>query len=286
MKKIQLLAVLFISVLFASCSSSDDGGSSSAEDYFHYKLDGTDIELTTITAIRSGDSFEVLGQTAAGTSMYFSFNQYGDLNRAGNTPDNISDVSWKNSAYEFSSHYFNFELVSIDAANKKVKINYSGKLYEDEFDLDSAFSTVEGSLYVTYTDVVPQVAGLGVAAKIAGQDWHAVKSSTSISNGLSSIIENSDDEYQLSFYVDENTAVGNYTFNAASQDHKVVLSKYNTTTNEYVDYVGSGSITITENTSGIGYSLIVGTYSFTATNPNDNSQIQVTNGTIKEVYSF
>jgi hypothetical protein len=289
MKKIKLFAFIAFSAMLAVSCSSDDGGSSvDSTEYFDYNKDGAEINITDWQAIRSEDSFEVMGTNPDGTSMYFNFDAHGNLARAGNTPANTSSDPWMNSFQNYTSHYFNFEIVAIDAAAHMIKVNYSGKLYEDDYDIDSAFSTVTGSFNVHYDVMAPAVADMHFNAKIAGNDWYGVSGGMSV-YGFDDVHlwQTSGDEYQFDLNINaDNYAVGTFSFTAASTANRVVLSKYDTATNQYVDYICSGTMAISSITD---YSwtgkILTGTFNITAVNPDNPAQtIQVTNGSFKELY--
>lgn len=295
MKQIKFLACLLVTAVTFSCSSDSDSNDSTPpqtvdpNEYFTYSNAGTDVPIATWTAIRAEDEFEILGQAPDGSSMYLNFHDNGVLVRAGNTPANDSDIPWRNSAYDFSSNYFDFHLVAIDTANKIVKVTYSGKLYDDDFDLTSATAMVSGTVNVHYIDMAPTVPGLRLSAKIGGNDWLGVKSYLSNNGDISNIIMsyNSNDKNQISLYFnDTDTGVGTYDFNEDSLNNKVTLSVYNPTTREYLEYDCVGTFKIDEKTNTFGTTLMRGTFSFTATNPDDNSTIQVSDGAFKTVYNW
>jgi hypothetical protein len=290
MKFLKLVPLLFAVIIFNACSS--DSGSSSVDttDSFTYKVEGVDVPVPTMTAVRHENIIEVMGQNADGRSMFLEFNIFGQLIRATSTSTTTDPFNWKNSAFDYSLNTFNFELVAIDETHKIVKLNYSGKLYDDEYDLANSPSTnVSGAVNLHYTETAPQIAGLGVTAKIAGNDWRAVKSSLTNNGAIQNVVidENSDDAYKIGFYLDQsNTVAGTYTFTGASGNNKVILSKYNATTNEYVDYTCSGTLVLTQkDTDGFGNTLISGTYTLTAV-PASGPTIQVTNGVFKEYYNW
>jgi hypothetical protein len=287
----KLFAFIALSALVASCSSDDNNGSSTnvdATDSFTYIKDGVTQTITTITAVRHEDAFELSGDTADGQNMYLDFDKYGNLQTAGSIG---ADFDWKNSFANFSSNYFDFAIVGIDETNKIVKVTYSGKVYEDDYDITSDFSTVSGVINVHYTVVTPVEPGLGTFAKINGTDWHGVKISESNSGDtLDNVVTQVDsgDAYSLNIYVNqEGTIPGTYAFTGATTTNKITLSKFNTATLEEDEYQGVGTLVFTEKTTDeFGITLIAGTFSFTAHDPVTGSDIHITNGTFKEVYTW
>jgi hypothetical protein len=290
MKRLPLLfAFISLSLLSVSCSS--DGGDSApvdTNDSFLYTNDGTPVTLNAWQALRSEDTFEVQGETADGASIYFRFDAHGNLDRAGSTPPTTSSDPWLNSFADFTSNYFNFDLVSIDEATQMVKVTYSGKLYEEEYDLNSTFSQVSGEFNLHYTNVTPAVPNMHFTAKIDGDNWYGVKSGKSIYGFTDVHLWNaSADAYQFDVnFNSDNLAVGTYPFTAASTQNRVVFSKYNTATNSYVDYISSGTFTVTEILDySPGIQILSGSFNITAVNPIDSSDvIQVTQGSFKTVY--
>lgn len=287
MKTIKLFAfIAFSSLLAVSCSSDGDGGGSvDATEYFNYTTDGVEKNITDWQAIRSEDEFEVMGTNDDGTSMYFNFDIHGNLGRAGSTPANDSPDPWMNSFMNFTSHYFNFDIVAIDEASQMIKVNYSGKLYEDEYDIDSPFSTVSGSFNVHYDMTAPMVPNMHFDAKIAGNDWYGINGSMSV-YGFSDVHlwQTSGDAWQFDLNINaDNYTTGTFPFTASSTANRVVLSKYDTTTNEYVDYASAGTLTISEITDyGWTGKILTGTFSLTATHGSET--VQVTNGSFKTLY--
>lgn len=295
MKKIKLIAFLFVAAIASSCSSSDDSEAVNpavdSTDYFNHSSNGQVVAISQWTAIRTEDHFEVLGQTALNSSMYLSFNKYGDLERAGTTSVPGSGTPWRNSAYDFSQNTFDFQILGIDEVNKVIKLSYSGKVYEDEHDItDSDFETVAGTVNVHYMDMTPEVAGTGFSAKIAGTDWYGVKMYTTNNGEISNMkmVYNNDDKNQLSVYLNKfDTAVGTYAFTANSSNNKVTYSVYDTTTKEYVDYKCAGTFTLTEKRElSTGITLFAGTFNLTATHPVTNAVVQITAGTFKEISTY
>lgn len=285
MKKIKFLIILFISSILFSCSSNNDTNLTGNLNSFNCKLNSQTISIKSLNATRSENNFEVLAEGADGKSIFVSFDNLGHINRI--TIVSGYGLSWQNNFYDFSANYFNLQIVSIDEVNRKVKVNFSGKVYNDDFDIASDFSNIEGNFNVNYTNVPVEIPGLGVTAKLNGVEWRSIKSTQSSSGSFEnlSLENNSDDMYKVSILMDSNTtSIGTYSFNDASSTNKVVLSKYNTVTNEYIDYICTGTFVLSQKQNNINYVLISGTYNFTAVNPIDNTQIQVTDGVFKTTY--
>ncbi len=275
MKIIKLISFLFLVVIMASCSS-DGGGGSSSGNSFTYNRNGTDIVVSNIYAQMSESSIVVSGDASNGQGIQFEFDKYGNLGKILEYPDDSSFDPWNHNYINYSGHYFNFNMISYDESTHRVKVSFSGTLYED--------------FNVVCTVQTPLIAGTGVKCKIAGNQWYSSNSYTNNGNGFDDFIlrELNDDENMISLGFDStNNGPGTYNFTASTSTNFAHLSKFNTGTLNYVDYNCAGTVIVTSKTSlgiGMGY-LIEGTYSFTATNPaNPSDQIQVTEGVFKTNY--
>lgn len=284
--------MLFVSVFAVSCSSEDSdpvNNNPSGEEYFTYTIDGEEQDMTLWQGLRSESTFAVSGTSASGRIVEFQFNQWGNLGDVSTLGDDF-DIPWRMGYHYFKSNYFTFDLVAIDEANKTVEVTFSGKVFDEEYDITSDYSTIEGSFRVKYQDATPVVSGLGAFAKINGADWHDSDSDQEggFFSGEDLMINLSNDsKYTISIVTNhETTAVGNYTFGQAQSSNKVKLKVYDTSINEEVEYTSSnGTMAITAKTVGAQLTVIEGTYSFTATNPDTGAAVTVTAGTFKQAYS-
>ena len=288
MKTIKFIVLLSLSVILNSCSSSSDDNSDVSPNTFNYKVNGVVIPITNIIARKSENALVVSGVGANGEGVDVEFNKFGNLRNV--EFFTMSDPT-RSVFYDYSSNYFNFQLVSIDEVNKRVVVQFSGRLYEDDGDLTSNFVQVEGNFDVNYQDIAPNVPGLMIFAKIGGADWYSTKSYTTNGNGFDDFIlrHNNDDQNQIGIGFDStNNGIGTYNFTPSTVTNFVHLSKYDTTTNLYLEYNCTGTLKVTGKTPVLfgGY-IIEGTYSFTAANPsNPAQQIQVTQGTFKTYYNW
>lgn len=284
MSKIKLFTFILIYSILISCSSNGDNNK--IQQYFNFTKDGQQVLITQWDAYNYPDEegFEVVGKNTTGGNISVSFDKYGTLNRVRLIQPNGSDFSTKNNFYDFSSNYFKFELIGIDEINKTVKVNFFGKLYENEFDLNSKYSIVSGSFYLVVENLF-YTSDKGVDAKFNGKDWHSVKANQNSTWLGDDVILKlaSDDEYEIAIYFNSlDTQLGQYTFNSASTNNKVVLSKYDILTNKYIKYVCDGTMNIDSNFQ----SVIQGTFNLTATDPINNSHIQITNATFRNFYKI
>lgn len=282
MSKIKLFIGLFIYSILISCSSNSENNK--IQQYFNFTKDGQQVLITQWDTYNYPDQegFEVVGKNNTGGNVSVSFDKYGSLNRVRLIQPNGSDFSTKNNFYDFSSNYFKFELIAIDEINKTVKVDFSGKLYENEFDLNSKYSIVSGSFYLV-VDNLFYTSEKGVDAKFNGKDWHSVKANlnSTLLGGDVILKVASDDEYEIAIYFNSlDTKTGQYAFNSTSTNNKVVLSKYDLLTNKYIKYICDGTMNIDSNYQ----SVIQGTFNLTATDPIGNTHIQVTNATFRNFY--
>jgi hypothetical protein len=288
MKHFKLILFVALTISIFSCSSDDGNNSQSVTEYFNYTDDSQVLTVTSWQAYRSENSLAVTAATSQGKSLQFEFNAQGNLGSASTYSSDFSVPSRYSQAY-YSEESFNFEMVNFDETNKTVEVNFSGKVYEDEHDLTSPFVNISGSFLVKYSVVTPAVSGLWLNAKINNEDWYS--SSEDQEGGFfpgSDIRLNfyNSDKNNIAIIINQSTtSEGTYSFTSSSTNNKAILSVYNTATDYHDDYNCSGTLTITEKTIGSQITVLAGTFSFTATNPVNSNQTQVTNGTFKTVYS-
>ncbi len=290
MKTIKFLGLLVFSIVFFSCSSGDDDSSSASPNTFTYTYAGANVPITQIIARKSEDRIVISGQAANGQGIDVEFNKFGNLGTIESFSTTDFSFPFTSVFYDNTANYFNFQLISIDEVNKRVVVQFSGKLYDDDTDLTSQFVQVSGSIDVNYQEVTPNIPGLQVSATIGGSPWYSTKSYT---NGGSSFDDfvlryQNDDQNRISIGFDSgNNNVGTYNFTPSSSTNFVHLAKYNTTTSMFDEYNCTGSMIVTSKTPvNIGGYIIEGTYTFTAVNPsNAAQQIQVTQGVFKTYYN-
>lgn len=275
MRITKFISFLFLVALTASCSSSDSGGSSTESTF---ALNGTNVAVTGPLAQRSEDTFVISADLPNNESIQIEFNKYGNLAEFSYWTD--TDV-FKNFQY-YKTNYFNFSLISLNESAHTVKVSFSGTIYADENDMTSAAKQVSGTFDLPYVVNTPLLTGLGLNCKIAGSSWYETQF---WDNGFGGGVDRkyiSDDDKRIIMVFDSELIIpGTYTFTTGS-NNKMQLGKYNTATNMYTDYNTSGTLTITSNIPGFGVRIIEGTFSFTAINPSNSSDvIQVTNGSFK-----
>lgn len=273
MKKIKLVYLLVLVISAISCSSDGDGGSSVQT---ALTVNGNSVTLSNVFAQKSERTMSIYATGNDDSSIEIIFNQFGDLESV--NYDDADFNSYYNYQY-YKSNYFTFNIVSLDEANNRVKVSYSGTLYSDETNLNSESINVSGSFDTEYVNQTPSIAGIGLSCKINGQNWYETDF---WDNGIFNVDRKyiSDDENMIVMNLtEEEIATGTYSFTNNSQN-KIGFAKFNTTTKEYDYYQTTGTLTITSNTVVSSFVRIVeGTFSFTATN--GSSTIQITNGVFK-----
>ncbi len=289
MKKFKAIFLLTIVSILTSCSSDNDSSSSSTSENFNFKYDNQQINVTEWEALRSENTIAVTGYGENGVTVSFEFNDNGDIGEVNTYSVSSFDFPDSQAQKYYTNESFNFELVSLNDDNKTVKVNFSGKVYEDAYDLTSTSVNIEGSFLVKYTVITPQVSGLNHSAKIDGANWYS--STSDQSGGFFSGEDITLDSYNGGVYKlgvtinHDNTTTGAYSFTSASSTNKVVLSKYNTSLDYFEEFECTGSVNITSKEVGSQLTVISGTYSFTAVNLETNAQVVVTAGAFKDVYS-
>jgi len=259
-----------------------------AEDSFTFIYEGQEITITDWQGQRSENTIAINGWNDEGNGIQLLFNVFGNLGSVSSFSSNFEYPSSYSYEY-FKSNYFDFQLVNVDEENKKVEVTFEGMLYEDERNLDSEKHEVKGSFIVTYNDVEPSISGLGITANIDGKTWHETdgESYGGYVSGTDITLANfNDGEYILYLtFNHDNTEEGVYEFTENDKVNVISIGKYHSDSegDGFQQYNASGTLTITEkNASFIPY--IKGTFSFTATHPENGSVIEVTDGSFLEVY--
>ena len=257
-------------------------------DSFNYSYDGEVIGNNDWFGQKVENTISINASAPDGTTIYLEFNKFGNLGKISSYSSMDFDFPDAGNYTYYKSRFFDFELVHLDEENNKVEVVFSGKLYEDPYDPDSAFHEVEGNFVASYVETEPNIAGLGTYAKINGETWY---DTDSFQAGGFMIGENitlyqfNDGKYTIAITTNQDTtSETSYSFEAGSAVNHVGLSRYKETTHEFVDYSTAGMLTITEKIVGPQLSFIKGEFSLTATDPDDNSLLEVTDGTFYLVY--
>lgn len=230
-----------------------------------------------------------------GGGVEFFFNKYGKF---GSFEMNIGTQNQPQFFYNFkhfSAHYINFQLISFDEINKRVKGKLFGFVSANSFDLNSESKYIELNFDYVYYDVAPIVKDLKNHCKINGVDWdmtnkYLTKGAASNNNNITQH-DLSDNEYKIMVnYNIANTLLGTHNFLQTDISNNIQLEKYDISTGTYIRYNCTGTLNIFQKEnigSGSGKFILAGLYSFNAMNPNNPSDvIQVTDGKFKLIYQY
>ncbi|MBU2946978.1 DUF6252 family protein [Zobellia uliginosa] len=258
------------------------------EDSFNYTYDGNEVSINEWTGQKVENTLSILAAASDGNSIHLEFNTAGNLGKISSYSGTDFDFPSSGSFAYFSSNFIDFELINIDEENKKVQVEFSGKLYEDSYDIESNFHEVQGNFIVSYLETDPSIAQLGTQAVIDGKDWFGTSSLQNggfLEDSDVTFIRLNDSENAISITVNHDTTTeGSYSFNTDSNLNSVKLLRYDAENHEFITYETSGTLVITEKTVGPQLSRIKGEFSFTAT-ALDNSTKEITNGAFNLVYS-
>lgn len=209
--------------------------------------------------------FSTSGKFISGNMRFFSYNFF--------NPTYYNFI-------HFPSNYFQVSSFNLDEVNKKIQMKFKGKLFENKELLNSDSRDIEVELNTDYTDngnVSDPLTFNGIEqycrANFNSTPWFARFEHTASSF-------TNEDAYKIETHFANTEATGSYNFTSSSTDNYVKLSKFNTVTliYDYYNVTGQVAYTYREFHGANRYSFI-GTFSFTAVNPNNPSDIiQVTNG--------
>lgn len=289
MKISNYIFYLFI-IIFSSCSNSDSNENTNQVATFEFNVNGTSIGGGFTKAQKKEHTIH-LGTDRNDTSFLISFDENGHFGKiVYKYYEPIGGASKSFTSFRnFSSNYFDFQLLSFDPINKRVKAVFSGYLYRNPSDLNSETKFVNGSFDLPYEEYVPPVANIINEATINGEYWRATnKYQTRDVNGdFHNIVLHSlsDDAFKIMIYFYDQlhnvTAPGTYNFTNSDLIKKVQIAKYNVSNSTYTFYNCTGTLIVT-NVFG---NCIQGTYSFTGVNPTNSSDIiTVENGKFKLDY--
>lgn len=269
-----------------SCSSDD----SAAEEFldttqtYTFSRENRPVNLGEFVVVKTEHQFKVAQKGQS--DWYFTFDDQGRFGKMQFkfVPLGYTNQVVRQSYPDFSSNYFDFNLVSIDEVNKRVKFNFNGTIYQFLDNLDFERNEVSGEFDVYYIDNITLIPGLTNEAVINGDNWRRVSFTRTTSGNNILVDSKSDDAYKILINFENSIVPGTYTFTPSSTTNRVYLAKFNTDTRTYTTYQTTGTMNITAKTTLLGANsfTLTGNYSITATNPNDsNDVIQVTNGIFK-----
>lgn len=282
MTKIKLIAFIFFTALISSCSSDNSGDTDqSADAYFNFTYDNQIKKVKSWEATKQGDFIEVLGNSEEGIAIDFKFNVYGNVYSVTTNPTTITgNAPYLEASENFTSNTFTFTLENLNTTNKTVQVKYSGKVYENGYDYESNYSTVNGSFKVSYKEITPEIEGQGTFAKLDGKDWHGLSMISSIEDMTSVILyAQNDGEYTIGIVFPRyEVKVGTFPFTSNNFANRISFQKYDITNHEEIDYDVSGTVTYTT----VNDLFVAGTFNLTATHPVTKAKIVISAGTFKE----
>jgi hypothetical protein len=188
----------------------------------------------------------------------------------------------------FPSNYFPVTSFNLDETNKKIQMKFTGKLYENKLSLNSDSRDIQVELNTIYTDAGNEndpIIFNGIEqycrANFNSAPWFA-----RFEHNRSSFTN--EDAFKIETHFANSPTPGNYNFDSLSTSNYVKLSKFNPLTLNYDYYNVTGQVgyTYREFHGANNYSFI-GTFTFTAVNPNNPSDvIQVTNGEFRSYQKY
>ncbi len=278
-----LLTVILLWGCSSDNNSEDDSEDLTAE--FEYSINGTPMGVTVESAFKNSPTIHI-GNGNINTSFLIDFDESGHFGKITCTYTDFSGTKRFTSYRNFSSNYFNFQLISYDAVNKRVKGTFQGNVYYDPADLNSEAKFINGSFDLPYVEYVPAVTNIINKATINGVNWRSTNMYQVRQGDYHTITLHSlsDDVYKVMFtFNDQNMPPGVYNFTSSSTLNNVQIAKFNVTTASYTLYNCTGTLTITNKWAN----CLKGTYSFTGVNPSDpNDIITVENGDFKLDYDL
>ena len=268
---------------------SEDNVAITEEDFFNYVYKGETVNIDNWTGQKVENTLSITASGSDGNSINLLFNTFGDQGKISSYSTTDFDFPSSGNFAYFTSNFFTFELVNIDEVNKKVEVQFSGKLYEDEYDIESASHEVEGSFIASYVETEPSIANLGAYAQIDGESWYETGSFQTggfVSGSDITLHQLSDNEHLISITINhEATEEGTFIFNADSSVNSVALSRYDVIAHEFVSYECSGTLIITAKEVGPQLTLLKGKFSLTGIDNTDSTTTEVTDGTFSIVYA-
>ena len=303
MTKLKLITFLALSVFISSCASDSDTDNDKENQKAEYTINFNDTSLLfpDLKATRDGDYFFIgesndLPQTPRPDQIATDFSLYfhkdGTLFSAGIYDNSLKDAL--SSPFYFSKNLFKFNIENIDEANKKIKVNFNGNVYEHQWDqIYQYHKKLEGSISINYSEKgeVNSNKENGTTMKINGQNWRGLgyEMTDAYSNKGRIIKINGDNQYSIAIFFPKSIPKkGKYVFTKnLEMDAVYTVNFYRYYPNtigpdDYstgpVQFITTGVLEITD----LKGSDIIGTFSFKAVDPITNESIVVTNGVFRE----
>lgn len=290
----KLFFFLCVAIVFTGCSEDDDNSPEpTQQQQTEFRLWVNNIEMPLYSPTAPDVNFDIRYLNYIGPRTFqnglFRFrvsfqakNLDLTMDKSGNVvsvtlEDNtLGGLYYRNYA-NFPSHYFQTELIELDEVNHHIKLNFTGKVYTGATDLNSESINLHGEIDMDYNEVA-DLPGIfdyhmandeGVEAKLNGQLWRAA-----------------DRKYDGTFFSPDAyifrfapTQLGAVDFAADAANNYARLWKFNPDTLQYDLYACTGTMNVTFKENWGSYSMYEGTFSMTAVNTQNPSDIMtVTDG--------
>lgn len=295
--------IFFLLVLFGCSNSNDDvlvdtnNNNNNNNNYLYLKVNGQVAnEYGNGNNLFKGDNvvkkngvFTINANYGEGFEWHLLkilFTADGKIISVDQESNSSENGQWKYSNFRhFPSNYFNVDTISIDENTNKLKAKLNGSIYLNknnlnsesiflEIDIDCSYVNQDDTnqnYIITSSDFKIFTMEQYCSAVINNVPWiarheHEISSFTSV------------DPYRIEINFDNDAVPGSFPVNPASLNNYLKFSKFNTTTltYDYFNVTGNLAYTYKEYHGFLNYSFI-GTFSFTAVNPNNTSEIITVN---------
>lgn len=300
--------ICFLSILFFGLGCSRDETAIAPIDngdgtYFHLKVNGTAIPVIIGHNALNFNANQTL--LSLNVNYGFGIQNSPGLNRLGivfdkngkfiyaqqqsmDVGENNYTIYYKNYR-NFPANYFHITINSINEVTKRIKFTVSGKLYFNDLNLDSESIDLDGDFDIKYDGELGtapttfQTSGMDqhCTAKLNGTQWTALRE---LVDGEFT----AEDPYKIEIKFPLTATVGSYNLISNSSINYLRFSKFNTVTKVFDYYNVSGVLNQSyREFHGAGNYSLFGTFSFTALNPNNPSDvIQVTDGSFRSYQHY
>lgn len=306
--KFKYLFLFVFIIALSSCSDPDEtapvtptDNTTPPTDYFNLNIDGSEVSVVPFQGsfygykmTKKGEVFHLVathGESHEWFRLEFDFTEDGKLISAKKESfstqlGNVYYYNYRN----FPSNYFNIQILSIDETAKKIKLKFNGNLYVSTTDLYSEDIHLDAEINAPYQEVEQTSSNYIItdyqveqycSAKFNGTPWVA-------RHEHSNSVFTSEDPYKIEINFASNAIPGSYPFTTSSTSNYLKFSKFNTTTLTYDYYNVTGVVAHTyREFHGAGNYSFIGSFSFTATNPNNPSDsITVTDGVFRSYQHY
>ncbi|MBL7885432.1 MAG: hypothetical protein JNJ52_01680 [Flavobacterium sp.] len=304
--KFNYLFLLVFIIALSSCSDPDEtmtptDTTTPLTDYFNLNIDGSEVSVVPFQGsfygykmTKKGEVFHLVaihGESYEWFRLEFDFTEDGELISATKQSNStqygtVNFYNYRN----FPSNYFNIQILSIDQTAKKIKLKFNGNLYVSTTDIYSEDIYLDADINIPYEEIENTSTNYIVdhylveqycSAKLNNIPWIARHEHSNSSF-------TSEDPYKIEINFASSSVPGSYPFTTSSTSNYLKFSKFNTTTLTYDYYNVTGVVahSYREFHGAARYSFI-GTFSFTATNPNNPADvITVTDGVFRSFQQY